>query len=280
MAGRAKQPSPGATAHGIVRWRAAGAEKGDDLLAVEEPLEIRIGDEPLAVTMRTPGHDDELAAGFCLSEGIVTCADEIESIDFCEEAERDNVIVVTLGEDSGRSYTKRIARARRDLYLSSSCGLCGKQTLDRIEQAVARFDDGGAGIDASRIAELPDTMRAHQSNFSQTGGLHAAALFSSAGDLLVLREDVGRHNAVDKAVGHYLLRGRPFQNASVLLVSGRASFEIMQKAAVAGVPVVAAISAPSSMAVDFAERFNMTLIGFLREGRMNIYHDDAARLRV
>jgi len=269
----ANSPSDGAATRRLLRLGAASRQSLDDLVAVEEPLEIRIGDEAIAVTMRTPGHDDELAAGFCLTEGIVTRADEIESVEVCAAAEHGNTVVVRLGDDA----PLRVARARRALFVSSSCGLCGKQSLDRIEQAVERFAGAGPRVAGGVLANLPEQMRARQSTFAQTGGLHAAALFTEGGELLVLREDVGRHNAVDKVIGSRLLRGHPHQRAAILLVSGRASFEIIQKAALARVPIVAAVSAPSSLAIDLAARLDMTLIGFLRAGRMNVYHG-AARL--
>jgi len=253
-------------------WRLddGAAHDGDDRVAIEEPLEIRVGDQAIAVTMRTPGHDDELAAGFCFTEGIATDADQIESVEPCVEADYGNVVVVRLID----AAADRIAAARRELFVSSSCGLCGKQSLDRVEQAVQPFRDNAPRLAVDVVAALPDVMRARQSTFTETGGLHAAALFDESGDLLVLREDVGRHNAVDKVVGHRLLRGHPRRAAALLLVSGRTSFEIVQKAAVARIAIVAGVSAPTSLAVDLAARLDMTLIGFLRDGRMNVYHGE------
>jgi FdhD protein len=258
----------------VLRLGSDRAQSGDDRIAVEEPLEIRVGNEAIAVTMRTPGHDDELAAGFCFTEGIVSHGDQIESVETCVEAEYGNVVVVRLTEGA----PAHTAAARRELFMSSSCGLCGKQSLDRVEQAVEPFGDRGPQLAHDVLIALPEAMHARQSTFAETGGLHAAALFSDAGELLVLREDVGRHNAVDKVIGQRLLRGHPRRAAAVLLVSGRASFEIVQKAAMARIPIVAAVSAPTSLAVDLAARLDMTLIGFLRDGRMNVYHD-ASRLR-
>jgi FdhD protein len=256
----------------ITRWNAGVVEVAHDAVAVEEPLEIRIGDEPLAVTMRTPGHDRDLAAGFCLTEGVVAQADEIESIEPCGEAKHGNVIVVTLTESALRRRGDAITRARRELYLSSSCGLCGKQSIDRIEQC-AKPIASAARIDPRVLLALPQRMREAQATFDQTGGLHAAAWFDATGKLRLLREDVGRHNAVDKVIGAALLANMLPLNPGVLLVSGRASFELVQKAAVAGAPVLAAVSAPSSLAVDLAARLNVTLVGFLRGERMNVYHD-------
>lgn len=269
----------------VARYRDGRRSDDQDRLAAEEPLEIRLGDAPLAVTMRTPGHDLELAAGFCLTEGIVREPDDLEAVEPCGEAEHGNVVLVRLSDEAAAKRDEQIRYARRELYLSSSCGLCGKATLDRIEQEVPPIG-GRFTVHRGVLGGMPDAMRAAQAAFDQTGGLHAAGLFTPAGELRVLREDVGRHNAVDKVIGHQLLLGRvpidPSKSAhpdgpGVLLVSGRASFEIMQKAAMAGIALVAAVSAPSSLAADFAARMGMTLVGFLRPGRMNVYHD-AGRL--
>ena len=258
----------------------------DDLLAVEEPLEIRIGTEPLAITMRTPGHDLELAAGFAFTEGVVRTPDDIESVEPCAAAEHGNIVIVKLTAEAAVARAEAVACARRELYLSSSCGLCGRKTLDKVEQTIAPIQADFV-ITRAVLDGLPATMRKAQPTFDQTGGLHAAGLFTTSGELRVLREDVGRHNAVDKVIGHQLLSGQvpidPSNNpsrAAVLLVSGRASFEVMQKAAVAGIGFLAAVGAPSSLAVDFAVRMNMTLVGFLRPGRMNIYADRQDRPRI
>lgn len=256
----------------VTRYDGACFSATDDRLAVEEPLEIRVNDGPLAITMRTPGHDRELAAGFCITEGVVRDPDEIESVEPCGEATFGNIIVATLTQDALARRAAQIAHARRDTYLSSSCGLCGKQTLDRIAQDVPPIT-GRFSVSRAVLDTLPSTMRKTQTTFDQTGGLHAAGLFTPDGTLRVVREDIGRHNAVDKVIGWAALLGTWPIEAGVLLVSGRASFEIMQKAAMAGIAVVCAVSAPSSLAVDFAIRLNMTLIGFLRPGRMNLYHD-------
>ncbi|MEX0777110.1 MAG: formate dehydrogenase accessory sulfurtransferase FdhD [Phycisphaeraceae bacterium] len=245
----------------------------DDSVAVEEPLEIRLGDISLAVTMRTPGHDEELAAGFCLTEGIVSRAEEITGISPCPAAGFGNVAVVTLTEEGAARRSNQVQRSQRELYLSSSCGLCGKQSIDRIVQQVPPIR-GRFTLARDTLAAMPQTLRQAQTTFDATGGLHGAGLFTPQGKLLVVREDIGRHNAVDKVIGWALLRDMIPLDQAVLLVSGRASFEIMQKAAMAGLAVVAAVSAPSSLAVDFAARTGMTLIGFLREGRMNVYHGE------
>lgn len=256
----------------MVRYEGACAMHSEDRLAVEEPLEIRINDGPLAITMRTPGHDAELAAGFCYTEGIVREPDEIESISPCGEAKFGNVILVTLSDEAMSRRATQIANARRETYLSSSCGLCGKQTLDRIAQSVPPIK-GQFTVSRDTLDSLPGVMRKAQATFEQTGGLHAAGLFTPQGELRVVREDVGRHNAVDKVIGWAaMMRAVPI-DPGVLLVSGRASFEIMQKAAMTGVAMVCAVSAPSSLAVAFAKEMNMTLVGFLRPGRMNVYHD-------
>lgn len=265
-------PISSSTSQPVVRYDGACFTHGEDRLAVEEPLEIRINDGPLAITMRTPGHDAELAAGFCHTEGIVREPDEIESIAPCGEAKFGNVILVTLSEEAMSRRATQIANARRETYLSSSCGLCGKQTLDRIAQSVPPIK-GQFTVSRDTLDALPGVMRKAQATFEQTGGLHAAGLFTPQGELRVVREDVGRHNAVDKVIGWAaMMRGLPI-DPGVLLVSGRASFEIMQKAAMAGVAMVCAVSAPSSLAVAFAKELNITLVGFLRPGRMNVYHD-------
>ena len=258
----------------------------DDFLAVEEPLEIRIGSQPLAITMRTPGHDLELAAGFALTEGVITSPDDLESVEPCAASEHDNVVIVNLTPEASVSRAQAIACSRRELYLSSSCGLCGRKTLDRVEQAISPIRADFTVL-RSMLDAMPATMRRAQPTFEQTGGLHAAGLFATDGTLRVLREDVGRHNAVDKVIGHQLLSAQvpidPSLNpsrAGILLVSGRASFELMQKAAVAGIGLLAAVGAPSSLAVDFAVRMRMTLVGFLRPGRMNVYADPVDKPRI
>ena len=271
------KPSPSFAARPIKQLRDAAASMSMDLIAVEEPLEIRIGKEPVAVTMRTPGgpgHDADLAAGFCLTEGIIERGEEIESIEPCKLADYGNVVIVTLTEDAAARRAQRVAACKRELYVNSSCGLCGKQSIDKLKQVTPTIQ-GAFTVSPSVLAQLPRKMRTAQATFEATGGLHAAALFTPAGELRFLREDVGRHNAVDKVIGAALLAGQVPLDPAVLLVSGRASFEIVQKAAMAGLAVIAAVSAPSSLAVDTAEALGITLIGFLREGRMNVYCDRA-----
>jgi len=228
-----------------------------DVVAVEEPLEIRIAGEPVAVTMRTPGHDEELALGFALSEGLrprsagppddlAANAIDLEATDFDRE------------------------RLRRSFYTSSSCGVCGKGALEAVavEAPHVRSD---LQVDASLIATLPERLRAEQAAFTVTGGLHATGLFDAAGELLALREDVGRHNAMDKVIGRAFLDGRLPLDRAILCVSGRLSFELVQKAAVAGCPLLVAVGAPSSLAVELAGDRGITLCGFVRNGRVNVY---------
>lgn len=263
---------PSFTPRAVLRCDGDERSRAEDLVVVEEPLEIRIGDEPLAVTMRTPGDDLELAAGFCWTEGIVADPDELESVEACAEAEHENVVRVTLGKAAVLARRDAIERSRRELYLTSSCGLCGVQSIDRVERNV-RPPDGRFRVSAGVLAALPVRMQEGQGAFAATGGLHAAALFTVDGALVVLREDVGRHNAVDKVIGHQLLLGTLPFDPGILLVSGRASFEVIQKAAAGGIALVCAVSAPSSLAIDLARRLDLTLVGFLRPGRMNVYHD-------
>ena len=243
-----------------------------DRLVTEEPMEIRVrsgSSEPvaLAVTMRTPGNDFELAAGFLRTEGIIRSRDDFAQLAYClngDGTQEYNVVTVDL-----RVPVDLQAR-RRDFVANASCGLCGKQTLDQIEVDCPPLADGPV-VARSVVASLPDRLRAAQTVFDATGGLHAAATFGTTGGLRTLREDIGRHNALDKVVGSALLADELPLADSVLLVSGRVSFEIVQKAAVAGIPFVAAVSAPTDLAVEAAERVGMTLVGFLRGGGYNLY---------
>lgn len=236
----------------------------EDSLAVEEPLEIRVGPSSLSVTMRTPGHDFELAAGFLFAENIIIGASQIRGM----TSPRPNVVVVELSPDAAIDPPK----SQRGFVMTSACGLCGKESLEALAaNRCPVLPPIGLKIDAGVIHRLPQQLRQRQDVFESTGGLHAAALFNPLGELDSLREDVGRHNAVDKLVGHALLRYRTPLHRSVMLVSGRASFELVQKAAMAGVPLLAAVGAPSSLAVATAERCGMTLIGFLRNGGFNVY---------
>jgi FdhD protein len=242
----------------------------EDRISVEEPLEIRVGATTLAVTMRTPGHDFELAAGWLVAEGIVRRPEEIVRIEHCRQVrspeEEGNVVLVRTTEPAGA----HVERARRMLVTSSSCGLCGKGSIESIRGEFPS-PDPRARVEAGVLMRMPETLRAHQASFAETGGLHAAGIFTLSGELLVCREDIGRHNAVDKAIGLLFREGRLPLSDTVLLVSGRASFEIVQKALAAGIPIVAAVSAPSSLAIDLARDSGMALAGFLREGGFNLY---------
>jgi FdhD protein len=247
-----------------------------DTLATEEPMEIRLltGDyrQTVAVTMRTPGADFELAAGFLYGEGIVKSSDDIAKISYCVDADLDaeqqyNIVNVELR--GGTEYDLR--PLERHFYTSSACGVCGKASLEQLELRGCPVLGPGPEVSAEAIYSLPDKLREAQGLFDATGGLHAAALFDAEGNLVALREDVGRHNATDKLVGWALLEGRLPLSGHIVMVSGRSSFEILQKCLTAGVPFVCAISAPSSLAVDVAREFSMTLVGFLRERRFNVY---------
>lgn len=252
----------------------AGETRRVDTLAVEEPLEIRVSGTPLAVTMRTPGHDVELAAGFLVSEGVISRADELIGAIHCggpgtggAEGNTYNVLDLTLAPGVPTPMLSR------NFYTTSSCGVCGKASIDAVE-TVSAFEVASdpTVLDAALLATFPDLLRAEQAAFDKTGGLHAAALFDAAtGQLLVLREDVGRHNAVDKVVGWAVQQGRLPMRETVLQVSGRASFELVQKAVMAGIPILAAVSAPSSLAVELAAASGLTLVGFLRGASMNVY---------
>jgi FdhD protein len=244
-----------------------------DTLVAEEPLEIRVAGRPLTVTMRTPGQDFELAAGFLVSEGVVRRSDEVAGIRYCAGA----------GDDGGNTYNvvdvvlspgvpAPDPSLERNFYTTSSCGLCGKASLEAVRTTAAwSVRDDPVLVNPATVVGLPDRLRAAQHVFARTGGLHAAGLFSTDGRLLCLREDVGRHNAVDKVLGWALREERLPLRGALLLVSGRASFELVQKAVMAGIPVLAAVSAPSSLAADLAADAGLTLIGFLRGSSMNIY---------
>ncbi len=250
----------------IHQWQqGANVRQRADELAVEEPLEIRVDNHPISVTMRTPGHDAELAAGFLVSEGLIKSAAQIHKI---EPHPRNpaNVVNVFLAPD----VSINLKQLTRHVFASSSCGLCGKATIDAVRLHFPR-SRSRAKVSAEMLLQLPERLRQAQATFERTGGLHAAAVFDLSGKLLVLREDVGRHNAVDKVLGHGLLHGLLPFSRHILMVSGRASFEIMQKALAASLPIVCAVSAPSTLAVDFAREGGQTLVGFLRGNRMNIY---------
>lgn len=255
-------------------------EPQEDQLAVEEPLEIRLAYGPagqrvqrsISVTMRTPGDDAELAAGFLLGEGIVRAGSDLATVRLCGPAvgprKLHNVIRVELKPE----VDVDMKRLERHFYTTSSCGVCGKTSLEALAVGNApQLVDDQPQVSAEVVHALPEKLRQAQAVFDRTGGLHAAALFTAAGDLVCLKEDVGRHNAVDKLVGTQLTAGNVPLLDKILLVSGRASFELMQKALMAGIPVLAAVGAPSSLAVELAERFRMTLLGFVRNGRFNVY---------
>jgi len=247
----------------IRRKRDGELEYQPDDLTIEEPLEIRIGRKALATTMRTPGHDEELAAGFLVSEAIVREPQQIAAI----STRRDNMVIVNLAP----GVKLKLNSARRFGTISSSCGICGKESIEAIRQNFPAVRSSNVRIDIDTLLLLPAVLRKHQGDFARTGGIHAAAVFDLSGDLKIVREDIGRHNAVDKAIGRAFLDGLLPLDRHLLLVSGRASFEIMQKALAAGIPIVAAVSAPSTLAVSFARESNQTLIGFLRPPSFNIY---------
>ncbi|WP_329110831.1 formate dehydrogenase accessory sulfurtransferase FdhD [Micromonospora sp. NBC_01699] len=244
-----------------------------DTLVAEEPLEIRVNGRALTITMRTPGDDFDLAAGFLVSEGVVQRGEHVAGIRYCAGATDDgvntyNVVDVVLGA----GVPAPDPSLERNFYTTSSCGLCGKASLDAVRTTAAwSVAEDPFRVTPDLVASLPDRLRAAQRVFDRTGGLHAAGLFDAAGQLLCLREDVGRHNAVDKVVGWALRSGRVPLRGTLLLVSGRASFELVQKAVMAGVPALAAVSAPSSLAVDLAADSGLTLVGFLRGASMNVY---------
>lgn len=255
--------------HDTGRWRR-------DHLATEEPMEIRLvtraARQTVGVTMRTPGNDFELAAGFLHGEGVIGGREDIAQISYCVEPDVDaaqqyNIVNVTLRQDA----MPDLAPLERHFYTTSSCGVCGKASLDALQTRSYPPIPPGPEIAADVLYGLPDTLRRAQGLFRTTGGLHAAALFDTSGQLLELREDVGRHNAVDKLVGWALLAGKLPLGRSILMVSGRTSFEILQKSLAAGIPIVCAVSAPSSLAVDLAREFRITLVGFLRDERCNVY---------
>ena len=250
----------------ILQWNDGDLRERLDELAQEEPLEVRARGRPISVTMRTPGHDEELAAGFLATEGLIHRPDDVLKIEACPRNEEGNLVNVLLAPMVFIDFKK----LTRHVFASSSCGLCGKATIDAIHSQFEPVSSDVA-LDAEAILRLPKIMRRTQATFERTGGLHAAALFDAAGELVVLREDIGRHNAVDKVIGHALLKDMLPLDRHVLLVSGRSSFEIMQKALAARVPIVAAVSAPSNLAADFARESGQTLIGFLRGRRMNVY---------
>lgn len=250
----------------VTRVDAAGRREQSDALAVELPLEIRVNGRGYAVTMRTPGHDADLAVGFLVSEGLVADASQVSTA-VADQAEGDVVQVELTGPGALVAMDRQ-----RHVYTTSSCGVCGLASIDAVA-TTSRFDvaDDPIRFDETAVAALPDRLRERQSLFGDTGGVHAAGLFEANGAVVAVREDVGRHNAVDKVVGHALRAGRVPLRGHVLQVSGRASFELVQKAVMAGIPVLAAVSAPSSLAVDLARAAGLTLIGFSRDASFNVY---------
>lgn len=271
MNDRLRQNKGSAESH-LVTVREDVVRDCTDLLAAEEPLEIRVqgpGQKALsvAVTMRTPGNDDELAVGFLYTEGLIHSRTEIVDLEANTlrlNGQLCNTATVTL------SHPFDPAPLKRNFFATSSCGICGKASLEQIAVHCAPVASGPV-VARSLIVDLPRALRQTQQLFNQTGGLHATGLFNTTGSLLLLREDVGRHNAVDKVIGHRVLTGEPSLADHVLMVSGRLSFEIMQKAAMARVPIICAVSAPSSLAVEVARRFRITLVGFLRDQSFNVY---------
>jgi FdhD protein len=256
----------------IQRIEAGSVSQSQDLLAIEEPLEIRIGPKVISLTMRTPGHDFELAAGFLFTEGILQSFEQIHRIRRTEgngnPRQSGNSVTVELNPTVEVDYE----RLQRHFYTTSSCGVCGKASIEALQtQGCPVLPRNSPVVDSAMIHRLPEVLRREQAVFERTGGLHAAALFDPKGNLVLLREDVGRHNAVDKVIGAEMLRGHTPLSDKLLLVSGRASFELAQKALMAGIPILAAVGAPSSLAVETAQRFNLTLLGFVRDHRFNIY---------
>ncbi len=258
----------------IRRIEGAAARPTVDTLAAEEPLEIRVGGEAVSVTMRTPGSDFELAVGFCLTEGMIDDPTDIAHVRYCAGTDPETGLqtynVVDIALRTGGTVS---ADLRRNVYTTSSCGICGTASIEAVRRDWPDIDDE-VTVPAAVLSGLPDAMRSAQRVFDRTGGLHAAGRFSADGHLLDLREDVGRHNAVDKLIGTAALAGDLPLQGQVLMVSGRVAFEIVQKALRAGIPVIAAVSAPTSLAVELAEEAGMTLVGFVREERMNVYTGD------
>ena len=253
----------------IRRKEGGGYECVTDEVTIEEPLEIRVGPDALAVTMRTPGNDEELAAGFLLSEGVVRARADLKEVAPCTLATSlGNVMNITLAP----TVKFKPASTQRFGTISTSCGLCGKTSIESIRQQFPAIDPSvRLQIDEATLLELPARLRSAQGNFARTGGIHAAGIFDLDGNLIAVREDIGRHNAVDKVIGRAFLDGLLPLRSHILLVSGRSSLEIVQKALSAGIPIVAAVSAPSSLAVNFARECGQTLIGFLRPPTFNVY---------
>jgi FdhD protein len=266
----------------VRRFRDSGLEHADDpdLVATEEPFEIRLGysrrdgsraEEPVSVTMRTPGHDEDLAVGFLFTEGIIRARSDVQGVVARGQRAADGLINVVRVE-LAPGVTVDFKRLERNFYMTSSCGVCGKASIEAVA-VQGQYDVGAVrfSITGEALGRLPAALKVEQAVFEQTGGLHASGLFDAKGTILALREDVGRHNALDKLIGHALLHGELPLEAYGVMVSGRASFELMQKAKMAGCPLVAAVGAPSSLAVELAREFGITLVGFLKADRFNVY---------
>jgi FdhD protein len=256
----------------VTEWQDGQVRRAQDCLVAEEPLEIRVGETPLSVTMRTPGHDLELTAGFLFTEGLIERREQIVSLEYGKAKSQQasgNTVQVQL---TGTSLEPE--RTRRNFFMTSSCGICGKASIEAVKAHGIRRPNPAFFLDPVVLCTFPGTLKAAQSIFDRTGGLHAAGLFDTQGKLVVLREDVGRHNAVDKVVGWALLAGRLPLADYALMVSGRGGFEIIQKAVLAGVPLLASVSAPSSLAVRLAREVGLTLVGFLRGRRFLVYSGD------
>jgi len=276
-----KRPAATVPATPLVVRDGEATPRSDQLVA-EEPLEIRVNtggrDHQISVTMRTPGNDFELAVGFLTTEGVVAGREDIDQVRYCVGGPTEQEYnIVTVALRPGATFDEE--RLRRNFYTTSSCGVCGKASLDALAVREGPPLPAGPVVDTAVLSALPRRLRAEQKLFDRTGGLHAAGLFTAEGSLIAVREDVGRHNAVDKLVGWMMLEGAFPAGERVMAVSGRASFEIMQKALAAGIPIVAAVSAPSSLAVGLADQFGMTLAGFVRDGSLNVYAGEQ-RIRV
>ncbi len=265
----------------VIRWNQSESIQIEDDLVVEEPLEIRVGEQSLIVVMRTPGHDFELAAGFLFTESLIKTVDDIEIIAYCQE---DDIITETKEQTSDFDVRQNIVNVRlteqldleeqsgwqRNFHANASCGLCGKMTIESVKHQINPLNSVYP-LQQKLFYKLNDKLRTAQSVFEKTGGLHAAGLFDENGELLIIREDIGRHNAVDKVIGQALLSDMIPLERHILMVSGRASFEIVQKALFARIPIIVAVSAASTLAVDLAEEGNLTLIGFMRGQQMSVY---------
>lgn len=252
----------------VIQWQDGATSRVEDYLAAEEPLEMRAGRQPLGVTLRTPGNDEELVAGFLFTEGVISQREDLIDLQLpCENAPERNLVRVRLGPNVRLSG----ANAARKFSAGSACGVCGKASITQLRRRGLRRLEAGTQFNPEILCQLPRKLREAQDVFEFTGGLHAAALFTAAGELLALREDIGRHNAVDKVIGWAFLAGRVPLSGHVLLVSGRGGFEIVQKSIAAGIPLLASVSAPSSLAVQLARELGLTLAGFLRGRRFVIY---------